>query len=78
VRRFNGLVQHYKDRDQVVSQVQLGNARASLAQIRADVERLCRQHPPDTPAGQVLVDLRGQCARYKLHLERLGRSVRAD
>jgi hypothetical protein len=78
VRRFNRLVQHYSDRDQIVSQVQLGNARASLAQIRADVDRLSRQHPAESPAGQVLVDLRGQCARYKLYLERLGRSVRAD
>jgi Tfp pilus assembly protein PilO len=58
--------------------VQLGNARASLAQISADVERLSRQHPVDSPAGHLLADLRQQCARYKLHLERLSRSARAD
>jgi len=76
VRRFNRLVEHYNDKDQIVSQIQLGNARASLAQIRADVERLSREHPPDTPAGQMLVDLRGQCARYKVYLERLARTAR--
>ena len=76
VRRFNRLVEHYNDKDQVVSQIQLGNARASLAQIRADVERLSREHPPDTPAGQMLVDLRGQCVRYKVYLERLARTAR--
>lgn len=76
VRRFNRLVEHYSDKDQIVSQVQLGNARASLAQIRADVERLSREHPADTPAGQVLTDLRGQCVRYKAYLERVGRGVR--
>jgi hypothetical protein len=76
VRRFNRLVEHYNDKDQTVSQIQLGNARASLAQIRADVERLSREHPPDTPAGQMLVDLRGQCARYKVYLERLSRTAR--
>jgi len=76
LRRFNRLVEHYNDKDQVVSQIQLGNARASLAQIRADVERLSREHPPDTPAGQMLVDLRGQCARYKTYLERLSRTAR--
>ena len=75
-RRFNRLVEHYNDKDQIVSQIQLGNARASLAQIRADVERLSREHPPDTPAGQMLVDLRGQCARYKVYLERLARTAR--
>lgn len=78
VRRFNQLVQHYDVRDQIVSQIQLGNARASLAQISAEVERLSRQHPADTTAGQVLADLREKCARYKLRLERLSRSVRAD
>lgn len=78
VRRFNRLVEHYSDKDQIISHVQLGNARASLAQIRADVERLSREHPPDTPAGQVLVDLRGQCARYKTYLERVARTVRVD
>ena len=30
----------------------------------------------DTPAGMILVDLRGQCARYKVHLERAARGVR--
>jgi exonuclease VII small subunit len=78
VRRFNRLAQHYSDKDQIVSHIQLGNARASLAQISAEVERLSRRHPADSPAGQVLADLRGQCARYRQHLERLGRSVRAD
>lgn len=78
VRRFNRLVEHYSDKDQLISFVQLGNARASLAQIRADVERLSREHPPDTPAGQVLVDLRGQCSRYKTYLERVARTVRID
>jgi hypothetical protein len=76
VRRFYRLVEHYNDKDQIVSQVQLGNARASLAQIRADVERLSREHPADTPAGQILVDLRGQCVRYKAYLERVSRSAR--
>ncbi len=78
VRRFNRLVDHYSDKDQLISFVQLGNARASLAQIRADVERLSREHPPDTPAGQILVDLRGQCTRYKTFLERVARTVRID
>jgi hypothetical protein len=78
VHRFNRLVQHYNDRYQLISHVQLGNARASLAQIRADVERLSRQHPADSPAGRVLADLRERCTGYKQHLERVGRSVRAD
>ena len=74
VRRFNNLVQHY-EQNQLISRIQVGNAKASLAQIRGEVERLSRQHAADTPAGQMLVDLRGQCARYKLYLERLGRSL---
>jgi hypothetical protein len=78
VQRFNRLVQHYDDKDQLISHVQLGNARASLAQIRADVDRLLRLNHPDTPAGMILIDLRGQCARYKEHLERVGRRIRAD
>jgi hypothetical protein len=78
VRRFNRLVRHYSDRDQIVSHVQLGNARASLAQITADAERLSSQHPAESPAGQALADLRRQSARYRAHLERLGRSVRPD
>jgi hypothetical protein len=78
VQRFNRLVQHYEDRDQLVSHVQLGNARASLAQIGADVDRLIQQHPAGSPAGNVLADLRGKCAQYKQYLERLGRSLRAD
>jgi hypothetical protein len=78
VQRFNRLVQHYDDKDQLISHVQLGNARASLAQIRADVDRLLRVNAPDSPAGMILVDLRGQCARYKEHLERVGRRIRAD
>jgi hypothetical protein len=78
VRRFNALVQHYDDKNQLISHVQLGNARASLAQIRADVDRLLQQHSPDSPAGQILVDLRGQCVRYREHLERVGRRIRAD
>jgi len=78
VQRFNRLVEHYSGRDQIVSHVQLGNARASLAQIRADVERLSRQHAAESPAGQLLADLRERCAQYRQHLERLGRSIRAD
>ncbi len=78
VARFNRLVQHYDDRDQLISHVQLGNARASLAQIRADVDRLLQVNAPESPAGMILVDLRGQCARYKEHLERVGRRIRAD
>jgi hypothetical protein len=78
VRRFNRLVEHYSDADQVISQVQVGNARASLAQIRAEVDRLSQKHPIDSPAGEVLVDLRGQCARYKQYLERLGRTAIPD
>lgn len=78
VQRFNRLVQHYDDKDQLISHVQLGNARASLAQIRADVDRLLRLNAPDSAAGMILVDLRGQCARYKEHLERVGRRIRAD
>jgi hypothetical protein len=76
VQRFNRLVQHYDDKDQLISYIQLGNVRASLAQIRADVDRLLQQHHPDSPAGVILVDLRGQCARYKEHLERVGRRLR--
>lgn len=78
VQRFNRLVQHYDDRNQLISHVQLGNARASLAQVRADVDRLLKLNAPDSPAGMILVDLRGQCARYKEHLERVGRRIRAD
>jgi hypothetical protein len=74
VERFNHLVLHY-EHNPIMSRIQVGNAKASLAQIRGDVERLSRQHPADTPVGEVLVDLRGQCARYKLYLERLGRSI---
>jgi hypothetical protein len=78
VQRFNRLVHHYDDKDQLISYVQLGNARASLAQVRADVDRLLQQHDPASPAGVILVDLRGQCARYKVHLERVSRTIRAD
>jgi len=78
VQRFNRLVQHYDDKDQLISYVQLGNARASLAQVRADVDRLLQQHDPASPAGVILVDLRGQCVRFKTHLERVGRRIRAD
>lgn len=78
VQRFNRLVRHYDDKDQLISHVQLGNVRASLATIRADVDRLLAQHHPDSPAGVILIDLRGQCARYKEHLERVGRRIRAD
>lgn len=78
VQRFNRLVQHYDDRDQLISHIQLGNALASLAQVRVDVDRLLQQHNPDSPAGVILIDLRGQCARYKVHLERQGRKIRAD
>jgi hypothetical protein len=78
VRRFNRLVQHYNERDQVASHVQLGNARASLAQIRGEVERLSRQHEAGSPAGQVLADLLLKCVQYRDHLERLARHVPGD
>jgi hypothetical protein len=78
VRRFNRLTEHYADRDQLISHIQLGNARASLAQIRGDVDRLIPHHEPDSPAGQLLADLRVKCDRYKEQLERRGRSLRAD
>jgi hypothetical protein len=76
VQRFNRLVRHYDDNDQLISYIQLGNAKASLAQIRGDVDRLLQLNHPDSPAGVILVDLRGQCARYKEHLERVGRRLR--
>jgi len=76
VQRFNRLVQHYEDKDQLISHIQLGNAKASLAQIRGDVDRLLQLNHPETRAGMILVDLRGQCARYKEHLERVGRRLR--
>jgi tetratricopeptide (TPR) repeat protein len=78
VQRFNRLVRHYSDADQLISHVQVGNARSSLARIRADAEQLLRQHPAESPAGRILIDLRGQCARYKEHLERVGRKIRFD
>jgi hypothetical protein len=77
VRRLDQLIQHY-DRSRIVSHVQLGNARASLAQIRADVERLSRQHPADSPAGRLLADTLYKCVQYKDQLERTGRKIRAD
>jgi hypothetical protein len=76
-RRLDQLVQHY-DRTLMTSHVQLGNARASLAQIRADVERLSRQHPADSPAGRLLADTLYKCVQYKNQLERIGRRLRAD
>jgi hypothetical protein len=77
VQRLDRLVEHY-NRSQIVSHVQLGNARASLAQIRAEVDKLSRQHEPDSPAGRILADLRAKCSQYKEYLERRGRTVRAD
>ncbi|GIJ45451.1 hypothetical protein Val02_23370 [Virgisporangium aliadipatigenens] len=78
VRRFNRLTEHYADRDQLISHVQLGNARASLAQIRGDVERLLPQHEPDSPASRMLADLRVKIDQYKIQLERIGRTLRAE
>jgi hypothetical protein len=78
VRRFNLLARHYNDADQTISHVQVGNARASLAQISAEVDRQIRKYPPESTAGQVLADLRSQCVRYRGYLERRARAAVRD
>jgi len=63
--RYNAIMNAY---DRIVSSVQAGNIRASLAPISVEVSRLRNVHPPESPEGQKLRTLAEVIARVMRNL----------
>jgi hypothetical protein len=61
VRRWNAMIEHYGGRT-FIYDVEVANLRSSLATLQTDVNTQSRRHPPDSPEGRHLADLKLQIA----------------